>query len=438
MRLRHRVSRSRQKGIIAGLIASVLFVSCTNTRSAGGPNANTDNVNKQAAITITVGKAEAREVPSVLQATGSLVGEETSNVAPKVAGKVSNVYVNAGQFVGPGVVLAKLDDISARQQLAAAKAAVKQSIAGVRQAEAKLGLGPNGKFDSSAIPEVRAANANYEQALAEQKQAEANEKRYRELLESGDTAMITYEQYRTTRDTARAKTNNAKQMLESAINIARQSNQAIVSAQAQVEASQAQVAIAEQSLADLVIKAPFAGYISSRPIAVGEYVTSASTIATIIRANPMKVQAQVPEAEVPHIALGRGVSLQVDAYKDRKFLGTVTAVNPAVDAVSRSAVVEAEIENSDNALRAGMFATVQINKEGGTKGVFVPKSAVYNDQTTQSYRVFVIQDGVAKLRVVQIGTEEGDSMQILSGVNADETVATSSLDKLYEGANVAF
>jgi multidrug efflux pump subunit AcrA (membrane-fusion protein) len=58
--------------------------------------------------------------------------------------------------------------------------------------------------------------------------------------------------------------------------------------------------------------------------------------------------------------------------------------------------------------------------EGGGKGVFVPKTAVYNDQTTQSYRVFVIQDGIAKLRVVQIGPEEGDSIQIMNGVNADE------------------
>ncbi|MGH7783279.1 MAG: efflux RND transporter periplasmic adaptor subunit, partial [Candidatus Binatia bacterium] len=276
------------------------------------------------------------------------------------------------------------------------------------------------------------------QALAEQRQAEANEKRYRELVESGDTPMVTYETFRTTRDTARAKTNNAKQMLDAAVNAAKQSNQAIAVAQAQVDASQAQVAIAQQNLTDAVIKSPFAGYISSRPIAVGEYVTSASTIVTIIRANPIKVQAQIAQSDVPNVSIGRNVSVQVDAYKDRNFAGTVTAINPAVDPASRSAIVEAEIENGSNALRSGMFATVQITKEGGSKGVFVPKAAVYNDQTTQSFRVFVIQDGVAKLRVVQLGTEEDDSQQILSGVDADETVAVSNIDKLFEGAKVTF
>ena len=130
--------------------------------------------------------------------------------------------------------------------------------------------------------------------------------------------------------------------------------------------------------------------------------------------------------------------MQVDAYQNRKFGGTVTAVNPAIDPTSRSAIVEAAIQNGDNTLRSGMFATVQIVREGGSTGVFVPKSAVYNDEGTQSYRVFVIQDNVAKLRVVQLGTEENDTMQIVSGVNADEIVAVSNLAQLYEGAKVQF
>src|SRR5205814_2857755 len=119
------------------------------------------------------------------------------------------------------------------------------------------------------------------------------------------------------------------------------------------------------------------------------------------------------------------------------FAGTVTAINPALDTASRAAIVEASIENPDNALRSGMFGTARITKEGGGIGVFVPKSAVYNDQATQSYRAFVIIDGVAKLRVLQLGPEEGDSYQILDGLNADETVATSNVAQLFEGAKVA-
>ncbi len=376
-------------------------------------------------------------MPAFIQATGSLLADETSNVAPKVAGKVANVTVNVGQFVAQGAEIAKLDDKDARLQLASAQAGVKQAIAAVRQAEARLGLSPNGAFNASAIPEVRQANANYEQMLAELKQAEANEKRYRDLVETGDVSMVVYEQHRTARDTARARVNSAREQLEAARNTARQSNAAIQSAEAAVEAAQTQVGTAQQALADTVIRAPFSGFVSERPTAVGEFVTSASTIIILLRTNPMKIQIKVSEADVPSVTLGRGVTVEVDAYKDRRFAGTVTAINPSVDQTSRAATVEAAIENSDNALRSGMFATARITKEGGGMGVFIPKSAIYNDQATQSYRAFVIVEGIAKLRVIQLGPEEGDFQQILSGLEPDETVATSNLDQLYEGAKVA-
>lgn len=441
MRLYNFSRRNLHLRILVGVLFLAACFGCgssqaENERGArGGENANT---NAEAPVSITVGNAVGREIPAVIQATGTLVADETSNIAPKVAGKVVNVSANVGDFVTQGSVIAKIDDKDARLRLAEAQAGVNQAIAGVRQAEARLGLSANGTFNATTIPEVQAANASYEQALAELRQAEANEKRYRELVETGDVSMVAYETYRTTRDTARARVNAARQQQEAALNTARQSNQAIKSAQAAVEAARTQVGTAEQAVADTVVRAPFSGFISDRPVAVGEYVSSASIIATILRSNPIKVQIQVAEADVPFINIGRGISIAVDAYKDRSFAGTVTAVNPALDPTTRAAVVEAAIENNGNTLRSGMFATVRITREGGGAGVFVPKIAVYNDQSTQSYRVFAIQDGVAKLRVVQLGIEEGDTIQIINGINADETVATSSLAQLYEGAKVSF
>ncbi|CAN5359793.1 efflux RND transporter periplasmic adaptor subunit [soil metagenome] len=426
------------KSLLVFLTLAICF-GCGKSQAEGERQSGSqENAADTAPISVSVDKAISREVPAVIQTTGSLVADETSDIAPKVAGKVVNIYANVGEFIGSGSVIAKIDDKDARLRLAEAQAGVKQAQTAVRQAEVRLGLAANGTFNSSMIPEVRGANANYEQALAELRQAEANEKRYRDLVETGDVAMITYETYRTTRDTARARVNAAKEQLEAAVNNAKLNNQAIKSAQAAVEAAQTQVATANQAVADTIIRAPFSGFISARPTAVGEFVTSSTPVATILRANPIKLQMQVAEADVPYISVGRAVSLEVDAYKDRKFGGVVTAVNPAIDPTSRSVIVEAQIENSNNALRSGMFVTAKIVREGGSTGVFVPKSAVYNDQATQSFRVFVIQENVAKLRVVQLGTEEGEFYQILSGVNADEVVATSNLDQLYEGAKVSF
>lgn len=428
---------------LAAIIAASLclsgcgYFSSSNGERRGNANSNAAE-DADPVIAITVGRTESREVPAVIQATGSLVADESSSVAPKVAGKVADIGVNVGDFVTQGDVIAKIDNRDAKLELATAQANVKQQIAAVRQAEARLGLGPNGKFNASSIPEVRAANATYQLALAELKQAETNEKRYRELVETGDVALISYEAFRTLRDTARAKANNAKEQLDAAANNARQNNEAIRSAEANVEAARTQVATAEQAIVDTVIRAPFAGFISERQVAVGEFVSTATVLVTLLRTNPIKIQIQVAEADVPTVSIGRGVSIEVDAYRGRRFSGTVTAINPAVDAVSRSAVVEASIDNSGNALRTGMFATARINKEGGSTGVFVPKAAINNHQATQSFRAFVIVEGIAKLRVIQLGTEEGDMTQILNGLNADEIVATSNLDELYEGARVAY
>lgn len=427
--------------LCAALAGGLICAGCGRQESAasakenskGGPRAADASA---APVAVTTAKSEAREVPAYVEATGSLVAEESSDVAPQASGQVVSTPVGVGAFVRQGDVIARLNERDARLRLQQAQAGVQQAIAGVRQAEARLGLSPGGNFEASTIPEVRAAGSNIEQAQAQLRLAEANERRYRELVETGDVAMSTYDQYRTARDTARAQVNAARQQLEAALNTARQSNQAVQSAQAAVESARAQVAIAQEAVAYTVIRAPYAGYVSSRPVAVGEYVTPASVVATVLRTNPIKLQLLVPEADAPHLAPGMPVSLEVDAFRDRKFAGQVSAVNPAIDPASRSATVEALVQNPDNALRSGMFATARIARQGGSRAVYVPRAAVLADQNTQSYRVFVIQGDVAKLRVVQIGTEESQFIQILSGVEPDETVATSNLQQLFEGARV--
>lgn len=426
------------------VLLAVLLLSSACSRSTseskGTQGKGNDSGTAQAAevqpVPVTTAKAETRSVPSYVEATGSLVANESSDVAPQTSGQVARTPVSVGAFVRQGSVIAVLNDRDARLRLQQAQAGVNQAAAAVRQAEARLGLGPNSRFDASTSPEVRSAAAAYDAALAQQRLAEANARRYAELVETGDVARSVYDQYRTQADTARAQANNARQQLDTAINLARQNNQAIQTAQAGLQSAQAQAAIAQKAVNDTNVRAPYSGYISARPIAAGEYVTTASTIVTILLTNPIKLQLQVPELESPKLHAGMGVSVSVDAYPDRKFGGRVTAINPAIDPASRSVMVEAEIENGDNALRSGMFATARITLPGGGQSIFVPKEAVIHDQNTNSDRVFVVQGTAAHLRVVQVGDEENGSVQILSGVQGNEEVATNNQQQLYEGAKV--
>lgn len=429
--------------IICVLIAISFSAACSGSSS----NSNSSNrVTKtetgaaQAAeappIPVTTAVAQARDVPSTLEATGSLAANETSNVASQTSGQVASTPVNVGAFVHQGQVIATLNQRDARLRLQQAKAAEQQASASILQAAARLGLGPNSHFDASTIPEVRSAAAAYDVALAQQRLAEANARRYAGLVETGDVSRSVYDQYRTQADTARAQANSARQALDTSINLAKQNNQAIQTAQAALEGARASTAIAQKAVEDTNIRAPYSGYVSARPIAIGEYVTPASIIATILLTNPLKLQLQVPELQAPNMRIGMAVALSVDAYPDRKFGGHVSAINPAIDPTSRALTVEAEIENPDNALRAGMFVTAQVVLPGGNQGVFVPSAAVVKDQNTNSYRVFVIKGTTAHLQVVQIGDEENGWIQILSGIKGDDEVAMNNLGQLYEGAKV--
>src|SRR6185503_1557272 len=130
------------------------------------------------------------------------------------------------------------------QQLLAAQ---RQSEAALRQAEAKIGLDAGGNFNATAVPEVIAARQSYEAADAQAKLAETNARRYENLVKTGDVAQSVADQYRTQAETARAQANAAKQQLEVALNVARQNNQGIATAQAAVDTARAQVAIARKA-----------------------------------------------------------------------------------------------------------------------------------------------------------------------------------------------
>ena len=108
--------------------------------ACGRSNAETENQNaaeNETVVNVTVTKAESRDVPAYIPATGSLVADETSDIAPKVAGKVINIYADVGDFITRGSTIATLDDNDARLRVAEAQANVKKTQAAVRQAEAR-------------------------------------------------------------------------------------------------------------------------------------------------------------------------------------------------------------------------------------------------------------------------------------------------------------
>ena len=424
-------------GAIVGAIA--ILAGCggpKTTEAARNPTPET----AAGALSVTVVPAEARTVAAAVQVTGSFVSRESSDVAPQAAGRVTQTPVDVGDFVKLGQIIARLEDRDPKLRADQAEAAEKQAEAALRQAQSRIGLGQGESFNPANVPETLSARANADSADAQAKLAEADARRYANLLKTGDVSESAYEKYRTQADTAEAQAKAARQTYEAMLNSARQNYQGVMTAEASLDGMRAQTALARKAVEDTLVRAPFDGYISARPIAAGQYVALTAKIATVVRIMPIRLELQVPESNAPQMKLSVPVEAMVPGYPNRTFAGIVTAINPAVDASSRTFTVVAEFPNRDLALKPGMFATARILLPGSSQGLFVPQAAVLTDATTNSSQLYFVRDGKARVAVVQLGakTGSGDSamVEILSGVSSNAMIVMDHLADLYDGASV--
>src|SRR5690349_13305926 len=408
------------------ILLLVLVVTAAFVASCRGSKANVrkeePNGNSQPAAVegVTTAAAIERELPRFFEATGSLAGDEQTDVAPQTSGTVVALGVDIGTYVKRGQMLVRLDESELKLRVDQATAQLEQAKAAVRQSEEKIGLRPGQAFDPKRVAEVAAAKVALDLA-------EKNLQRAEKLIESGDVSRSFYDEQRARRD-------QLKEQYEVALAQARQNYAAVDVSRTNVANAQAQLALARKSLSYAVIPAPIDGFVTERTADVGEYVSPQQKVATIVRTNPLRIRIDVPEQAIPEVKVGQSVSVATSAWPDKSFAGRIARIAPNVSATSRTLTVEAEIENSNNALKPGQFATVRILQERPEPTVLVPARAVVTEAGVS--RLFVIKNGHAEQRLVQTGQTEGDLVAVKNGVAADEQVATSGLERLTDGIAV--
>ncbi|HKZ77787.1 MAG TPA: efflux RND transporter periplasmic adaptor subunit [Pyrinomonadaceae bacterium] len=402
--------------ILSGLVG--LAVSC------GGSKANVRNANEAGSPTpvveVTTAAAIMRDLPQFFEATGSLVGDQQTDVAPSIAGKVVAVGVDLGSYVRRGQMILRLDDVDFKLRVQQAQAQLEQAKAELREAEEKVGIKPGQPFDPNRVPEV--ANARVALDLAEK-----NLRRADKLIESGDVSRSYY-------DEQKAKRDQLKEQYEVALSQARQHFAAVGNSRAKVSNAESQLALARRNLSYALVFSPIDGYVAERNADLGEYVSPTGKVASIVNINPLRIRIDIPEQAIPEVHAGQSVSITTSAWPDKNFSGRIARLSPNVSAASRTLTVEAEIENPDGVLKPGQFATVKILQARPEPAVLVPARAVRTESGVS--RLFVIKDGHAQQRLVQLGRTEGDLVEIKSGVAAEEQVATSNVDQLSDGLAV--
>jgi RND family efflux transporter MFP subunit len=404
-------------GLLALMVAVSIGAACN--RSQGSPNSNTAAA-APAVIEVSTTAAVLRQLPRYFEATGSLAANEQSDVMPSTTGKIVALGVDMGSYVRRGQMVVKLDPNDFRLRVEQAQAQLDQAKATQRQNEAKIGLRPGQKFNAENVPEVAAARTELELA-------EKNMRRFDKLIETGDVSRAAYDLQRAQRDQLRERYNLA-------IHQAEQNYAAVANAKAAVDAAQSQLSLAKRNLEYAVVSAPISGVVSERTANLGEYVSPQQKVATIVNLNPVRVRIDIPEQAIPRVRAGESVSVRVSAYPDRNFAGRIARVSPNVSAQSRTLTVEAEVQNPNGDLKPGQFATVRILLPQSEPAVLVPQRALR--QMSGATYVFVIKNGRAEQRLVQTGQNEGDLIEINSGVAAEEIVATTNVDQLSDGITV--
>jgi RND family efflux transporter MFP subunit len=248
------------------------------------------------------------------------------------------------------------------------------------------------------------------EARAVLEEARANRERYASLLASGLVSKADF-------DTVQATTRVAESRYQDSLEEIR-NRQGIVSQR------RAEAALARQQLADTAIYAAFDGVVQQRQASLGEYVAAGAPIAEIVRIDPLRFRAEVPERDAASIRAGQVVRLTVDGAPG-EFTGRVTRLAPTITERTRVLVVESDIAN-DGALRAGSFARATIVTDSSQPALTVPNEAVTTFAGIQ--KVVVVKGGKASEKAITTGRRAGAFTEVLSGVKEGDEVVLNPVN----------
>lgn len=421
----------RRPGLALGLAALTLAGCGASSQAGAGP--------ERPAIRITVAVAEGRAVQRSVETVGSLLAWEEVIAKTQATGTLVRLHADLGDAVRAGQLLAELDRREADlglDQLQADLAAARENL-GRAQAAADATRATLQRTRESR----RALQADVDRARADadwrRRELERNQElRAKELIATRDV-----DQTRTQYEMGMAQLRAVETALEQHAEQVRAAEAqlqadlgAVKAAEAQIRQREAALDLGRKRVGDTTVVAPISGLVARRHVSVGEFVKDNTPVFTLVAPDPLKYTGTIAERFTPELRVGQEVRLEVDAYPGQPFPGQVTRVAPAVEVATRTLALEARVPNAQGLLRPGFFARGAVHTRRETGVPFVPADALA--YTVGISKVFVVTDGRAQERQVRAGLRQAGWVEILEGVRPGETVATSGLAQLYDGAPV--
>jgi RND family efflux transporter MFP subunit len=345
---------------------------------------------KETPFPVKVVKAARGDLVIKLKSPGEAVTKMNISMKAEVAGVIKSLNVEESQHVKKGDLLVELDDEKYRLNLEQEEA-MRLKVLSELLVEKRF-AGPDKAYPGPDQEKIQKAKGDYKEAR----------RRFRNGL------------------TSRAEFEKASKEYELALIESGEKKEEILAATKGLTQAEIRVRTAQLNLEKTKIRAPFSGVIHDIEVSPQEFVTSGRRLFTLVNIDQIRVQAKVLESEIGKMKAGRDVDLKFSAYPGKVFKGEVKAISPVINPQDKTCQVIIDVANPDEEIKPGMHVEVEIAAEIYKERLLVPQDAIL----VRSGRklAFVIEEGRAKWRYIDVGLENEDYAEVLDGIKEGQSV----------------
>jgi HlyD family secretion protein len=427
---------------VAGCL--LIAVCCPGCRKpVEAPATLPTNEKATSAAVVTVARPQRKTLVAKTTQPARIEAFEETPLVAKIAGYVADLKADIGDRISKDQILVTLRAAELADDVQQKTALVAEAEAEIKQAEAAV-VAANAAADT-ATAHIAESQADIARTASEYDRWQSEYERIKSLAESGSVTQKLKEETLNQFRAAEASRNAANAAVRSAEAAERQAKADSVKADADRVATEAKLGVATAELARAktmfdytLIRSPFDGVVTKRAVDTGHYVqpaaTNAAPIMTVARTDKVRVFVDIPELEASGVEVGCPAIIRSQGLPNEEIHGSVTRTSWSLDAVNRALRAEIDVPNEAARLRPGAYATVTIDMAHHENALTIPTTAVARDGTS-SY-CFVVQDGKAERRNLQIGLRMGTDAEVVEGVSDDEDVVQTHPEALSAGQAV--
>ena len=386
--------RPSQRTVLAAAILAVTLSACGKGGAGAGPKGPPP-------LAVDVANAQRQDIATYVTLDGQIAPVQEATLSSPQSGNVAAVYVNEGQHVGQGQLIAKLDDSVLRASLAQQQAILQQQSAQLGSAtlQAPVTAAQASNTVVTAQQQLAAARNAVQTAQAAFRSAESTYNADKQLLAQGYVAQTQFEQARSQYVQAQQGLNTARESERQALTALRYAQtqggnavpiqaQQIAVNRGQLAAAQAQVRLLETQIAQTSITAPFGGVVTQRLLDPGAFASPNQPVARVSQIDSVYVNVNVPDDDLAYVRRGTPVTFTTTSLGNASYKAAVMDVNATPTQGTLSYRARVRVANPNDRLRGGMLVSVNVRKEFHPNAIVVPRTAVF--QTENGANVFTV------------------------------------------------